>query len=107
MFFYPVCSVKTTLSRLEYIQLLIALRTLNPQFLVSAFDLARADETTKITFEAELARANDCGCTVLMDSGNYESYWKVSQASWQQKHFHEAMVRFPCAIAFSFDEQQP
>jgi queuine/archaeosine tRNA-ribosyltransferase len=102
-FFPSVSSVKTTLEPSHYVALLHSLRDVMPLFLVSAFDLREAD--------AELARLLDHsiaeGVTVLMDSGNYESYWKSAREHWAQHEFHEVLARFPCTLAFSFDEQAP
>ena len=47
------------------------------------------------------------GATVLLDSGNYEAYWKEGNDSWTQQDFHEVLAHFPCTAAFSFDNQHP
>jgi hypothetical protein len=105
VFFPSVSTIKTALRPLEYLTLLHSLKELNGQFLVSAFDLhrsANSDELSQLRLTAREPRI-----TVLMDSGNYESYWKEEQESWCQSHFHEALRRFPCSFAFGFDEQNP
>jgi queuine/archaeosine tRNA-ribosyltransferase len=43
---------------------------------------------------------------VLLDSGNYESYWTGAENSWQQGEFFGALRQFPCTLAFGFDERR-
>lgn len=105
VFFPSVSTVKTALAPSEYLATLHSLRDMNQQFLVSAFDLSRSSNGDGL--EQWLTTAQEAGATVLMDSGNYESYWKDEQASWRQADFHEVLRRFPCTFAFGFDEQNP
>src|SRR5574340_490667 len=105
VFFPSISTVKTALRPAEYLATLHSLRDMNCQFLVSAFDLGRSGNGDELA--QWLATAQEAGATVLMDSGNYESYWKDEQAAWSQSHFHEALQRFSCTFAFSFDEQNP
>lgn len=107
IFFSSVSSIKTNLSIYEYVEVLSALSALNKQFLVSAFDLTHASKEDAQKIRTLLEKTLQAGTTVLMDSGNYESYWKAAQATWQQPRFHEALKQYPCSIAFSFDEQNP
>lgn len=103
VFFPSVSTVKTALPPTEYLATLHSLRDMNRQFLVSAFDLARSGDG----LAQLLSAAQEAGTTVLMDSGNYESYWKDEQARWRQPDFHDVLRRFPYTFAFSFDEQNP
>jgi len=105
VFFPSISTVKTALQPAEYLATLHSLRELNRQFLVSAFDLGRLDNDDELA--QWLATAQEAGATVLMDSGNYESYWKDEQTAWRQSDFHDALRRFSCTFAFSFDEQNP
>ncbi|MCX7144336.1 MAG: hypothetical protein NT123_25555, partial [Proteobacteria bacterium] len=105
IFFPSISSVKTALPPAEYLAALHSLRDSNKQFLVSAFDLGRAGNGDGLAHG--LAAAQDAGTIVLMDSGNYESYWKEGQANWQQSDFHDALRRFVCSFAFGFDNQNP
>ena len=98
-------SVKTALPLVEYLATLHSLRDMNRQFLISAFDLGRLDDVDGMA--QRLTAAKESGTTVLMDSGNYESYWKNAQADWRQPDFHDVLQRFPCTFAFGFDEQSP
>lgn len=107
VFFPSVSSIKTNLKPVEYIKILAALAALNKQFLVSAYDLAHAEQTDQEEILTFLNKAGNDGSVILMDSGNYESYWKDTQSYWQQDKFHQALLRFPCSLAFTFDEQSP
>jgi len=100
-----ISSVKTALRPQDYLQLLSSLGRLNGQFLVSAFDLAEVDQPQSA--QQALASARQAGIITLMDSGNYESFWKDAKADWQQADFHKILAGFPCDLAFGFDEQQP
>ena len=105
VYFPSISSVKTALLPQEYLQLLSSLGVLNGQFLVSAFDLAHVDQPQSA--QQALASAREAGVVTLMDSGNYESFWKDAQANWKQADFHKILADFPCDLAFGFDEQQP
>jgi hypothetical protein len=105
VYFPSISSVKTALLPQEYLQLLSSLSALNGQFLVSAFDLAHVDQPQSV--QQALASARQAGIITLMDSGNYESFWKDAQADWKQADFHKILADFPCDLAFGFDEQQP
>jgi len=107
IYFPSVSSVKTILAPLEYIKLLNALGSVSPQFLVSAFDLGNASDVEQEKYGLLLSNALDSGSILLMDSGNFESYWKESTDKWSRNHFHDAIIEFPCPLAFGFDEQKP
>lgn len=103
VFFPSISSVKTAMRPEEYLAALISLQALKPKLLVSAYDLSRFDDGLR----SLLNDALQSGITVLMDSGNYESYWKEAKNEWKQKSFHEVLNRNPCSFAFGFDEQEP
>lgn len=105
VYFPSISSVKTALRPQVYLQFLSSLGGFNDQFLVSAFDLARVEQLQP-SREA-LASARQAGIVTLMDSGNYESFWKDAQADWKQANFHKMLADFPSDLAFCFDEQQP
>lgn len=105
VYFPSISSVKTALCPQDYLQLMSSLGGLNGQFLVSAFDLAYVDQPQSA--QLALASARQAGIVTLMDSGNYESFWKNAQANWKQADFHKMLADFPCDLAFGFDEQQP
>jgi len=105
VFFPSISTVKTALRPAQYLATLHSLRDMNRYFLVSAFDLDRSGDGDELT--QWLTAAQGTGATVLMDSGNYESYWKDEQAAWRQSDFHDVLRRFSCSFAFGFDEQNP
>lgn len=104
-YFPSISSVKTTLRPCDYLLALSSLVGLNNQFLVSAFDLATVENPE--TAMQTLREAREADAIILMDSGNYESFWKDAQAEWGQESFHKILKNFPCDLAFCFDEQEP
>lgn len=105
VYFPSISSVKTALQPLDYLQFLSSSVGLTGQFLISAFDLAGIEEPH---LAAEMiATARQAGAITLMDSGNYESFWKDAQAKWRQIDFHQMLRDYPCDLAFGFDEQAP
>lgn len=107
IFFPSVSSVKTALSPLDYVRTINALSAVNGQFLVSAFDLNLPDNSERQAFQQVLTQAWKKGTVVLMDSGNYESFWKDARPRWLQTDFHRVLGEFRCHLAFGFDEQEP
>lgn len=105
VYFPSISSVKTALRPQDYVQLLSSLVGVNGQFLVSAFDLAGLENPQSVG--EMLVDARQAGAVTLMDSGNYESFWKDTQANWKQADFHRMLRDFPCDLAFGFDEQNP
>jgi len=104
LFFPSVSSVKTMLSPLEYINILTRLKEIYPYFLISAYDLIYSNgEVNSINSILDDAIKN--GNIILLDSGNYESYWKSS--TWYQKDYHSVLEKFSYTMAFSFDNQNP
>ncbi len=105
VYFPSISSVKTALRPQDYLQVLASLVDLNRQYLVSAFDLSALAQPAEAAMLLQASR--DAGAVTLMDSGNYESFWKDAQRHWQQHAFHQILGAFPCDLAFGFDEQQP
>lgn len=105
VYFPSISSVKTALQPQDYLQVLTSLVGINRQFLVSAFDLAALAQPENAA--RLLKSSRDAGVVTLMDSGNYESFWKDARGLWLQSSFHHELAGFPCDIAFGFDEQQP
>ena len=105
VYFPSISSVKTSLYPHEYLLFLSSFVGLNSQFLVSAFDIANSEHSSVISEKLTFSRSN--GAIALMDSGNYESFWKNAQGKWTQKKFHKILNDFPCDLAFCFDEQTP
>jgi len=106
-YFPSISSLKTAIEPIAYAQILKALSPVSSQFLISAYDIACADVDTKASFRSILTEALEAGTTVLMDSGNYESYWRGTNASWDAGAFHSVLRESPFSFAFGFDEQNP
>jgi hypothetical protein len=105
VYFPSISSVKTELRPEDYLQVLSSLVGLNGQFLVSAFDLDAFGNPDRV---AQMLRAaREAGAVMLMDSGNYESFWKDAQYGWTQTAFHKVLGTYSFDIAFGFDEQHP
>lgn len=104
-YFPSISSVKTALQPQDYLQVLASTVGLNGQYLVSAFDLAALSQPADASKLLQASR--DAGAVTLMDSGNYESFWKAAQQQWRRPAFHQMLDAFPCDLAFGFDEQAP
>ena len=105
VYFPSVSSVKTSLSILEYTSILCAFQM--KQFLVSAFDLHFTALEQQKKIKEKIAEASNNGVSVLMDSGNYESYWHRNKDVWLQADYHKELMENSCLFAFGFDEQVP
>ena len=105
MFVPSISTVKTNFATSEYLLPLISFANMTQQFLISAFDIARSRERGALV--QLLRKARERGQIVMMDSGNYESYWKEEQESWKRSDFHSVIRDTPFSVAFSFDEQDP
>jgi hypothetical protein len=105
VYFPSISSIKTALRPQDYLRVLSSLVGLNGQYLVSAFDLAAIEHPDEAAQMLRVSRG--AGAVTLMDSGNYESFWKDTQDIWSQPTFHRMLRAFPCDLAFGFDEQQP
>jgi queuine/archaeosine tRNA-ribosyltransferase len=105
VYFPSISSVKTALQPQAYMQVLESVFGINNQFLLSAFDLAELSQPADA--EMLLKRFREVGGIALMDSGNYESFWKDARHKWMQESFHKMLAEFSCDLAFGFDEQDP
>ena len=105
IYFPSISSVKTQLAPLEYVKILLHLSGAYPFFLISAYDIAKASNGNGNIIQKYIDDATSNGIKVLMDSGNYESYWKTS--NWNQEEFHSVLSRTSCSMAFCYDNQAP
>ena len=106
LYFPSVSSVKTGRDPIEYVRVLNKLVG-GTQYLVSAFDVMRCTQKTQDDLASEIGQAIASGTVVLMDSGNYESYWKAPHKRWMPTEFHDALRIVKPTIAFGFDDQEP
>lgn len=100
--FFPSISgaAKNPLAPLEHLSILNALRY--PLFLISAYDLEKADDEDKKTMQNYLDRSMVEGQIVLLDSGIYEKRW-LRAKRWQRATFHKILRRTPCHLSFCYD----
>ena len=103
-FLPSVSSVKTNLSPLDYVDLMAL--SGRPWFLVSAYDIARCAQDERGQMDAALRGIKDSGSVIVMDSGNYESYWKEDR-TWDSERFHEIAGASAHDVCFCYDNQNP
>lgn len=101
--FPSVSSVKTNLRPVDYVEVLTAIQ--EPQFLVSAYDIANAATGERKRLVRRLAEAAKEAC-LLMDSGNYESFWHRDR-TWSATRYFRVLKSSPANLAFCFDNQRP
>lgn len=103
IYFPSISSIKTGLSPFDYFNVLRALQ--QPHFLVSAFDIAKSCQRTDFLKALKKNHKED-GSIILMDSGNYESYW-IRDKEWAVEDFNEILTQEVSDLAFCFDNQFP
>ena len=103
-FFPSVSSVKTNLMPVDYVELLSA--ATYPLWLASALDIAACDSETGTRMMTAFSAAKSQGTVVLLDSGNYESFWKADE-TWTADRFHGITASWPHQLCFCFDNQRP
>ena len=99
-FFPSISSVKTNLSPLQYLQILMALD--HPLFLISTYDVYHAKPDQQERIVRLLQEARDESRIVLIDSGNYECYWHHNE-SWDIEKFITTLSMIDGSVSFSFD----
>ena len=103
-FFPSVSSVKTNLMPVDYVELLDA--AAHPLFLASAYDMAQCTDHQRPRMDAALTRSKERGCVILMDSGNYEGFWK-DDPGWLPDKFREIASASEHHLCFCYDNQEP
>lgn len=99
-FFPSVSSVKSIVAPVDAVAALNSLGA--PLFLTSAFDLATAQKDDARILITDIERARENGSVVIMDCGNYESYW-LRDSTWTVARFRTVMRTVQVDLAFSFD----
>src|SRR5690242_16589979 len=90
LYFASVSSVKSNLPLVDYVRVLNLVAG-DQQYLVSAYDIMRGDLQGREALAHELTVKRSAGTLVLMDSGNYESFWKGPVSPWRPEEFYEAL----------------
>ena len=103
-FFPSISSVKTNLAPVAYLRVLLL--SGYPVFLVSAYDIHHASQEDRIVIDTLISSALSKGATILLDSGNYESYWLRDQ-DWTPSQFHAILGSAQMQLACCFDNQVP
>jgi queuine/archaeosine tRNA-ribosyltransferase len=103
-YFPSVSSVKTNLRPVDYVEVLAAAQ--HPLFLVSAYDIAAGPTDHQVRMRASIEKSRANGTVVLMDSSNYEGFWKADSA-WTADIYHEVTTAFDHDIGFCYDNHQP
>lgn len=103
-FFPSISSVKTNLRPIDYLELLGAVN--HPLFLFSAFDYYYSSSEEKLRFKNLIELRRKSNCVVLMDSGNYEGFWRTDR-KWTEEHFQKVSGEVSGAFSFCFDNQSP
>lgn len=103
-FFPSVSSIKTNLLPVDYIELLNAAS--HPLYLVSAYDIAGSCPEHQNRIQCALQQSRIKNSVVLLDSGNYENFWK-GNSDWYVNKFHEICKGYEYDIGFCYDNQKP
>ena len=103
LFFPSISSVKTNFSVIDYLKLIKACNTNN--FLISAYDIHNQKPNIKSEIISILEELKQNDVLILMDSGNYESYWHKDN-DWTISTYEEILKLELANIYFSFDDQK-
>ncbi|MEW5708610.1 MAG: hypothetical protein AB1830_06835 [Pseudomonadota bacterium] len=96
--------MKTNLMPVDYAELLNA--AAHPLFLVSAYDIANCPLEHRRRINAALSQCKERKTAILMDSGNYEAFWK-GDSTWTTDRFHEVARASEHHLCFCHDNQKP
>lgn len=99
-FFPSISSIKTNLTPLEYLKVIIALK--HPLFLISAYDLYNCSHKNRCELKKLIQVSINGKQIVLVDSGNYESYWRRDNC-WSINKYREILTAIPHHVAFCYD----
>jgi queuine/archaeosine tRNA-ribosyltransferase len=78
----------------------------HPQLLVSAYDIYHSGERIQVEIRKLIEKATSHGAVVLLDSGNYESYWR-RDSNWTFEKFISVLESMDSIPTFSFDVRRP
>lgn len=100
-FYFPAIStIKTNFDPLQYLELIHAVGY--PGFLISSYDIYKANAADKKKVFDILSKRNDKGIIALLDSGNYEAYWNIDK-NWKISKFNSVLKKAQVDLALSFD----
>ena len=104
--FFPSVSsvVKTNMTPADHIELLGF--SAHPNFLISAYDIANCNPKDREQIKRALDQSRKHGAIILLDSGNYEKFWKRDN-TWKTDDFHEIAKSCENDLCFCYDNQDP
>jgi hypothetical protein len=103
-FFPSISSVKANLKPLEYLRVLTSVG--HPLFLISAYDIYNCtNKHEQKRIEVMLRDAVINQKAIILDSGNYESYWQKTKP-WKIAHFWKCLESYDYGFAFYFDKRE-
>ncbi len=107
--FFPAISstAKSTLTVLDHLRLLVKFE--QPNFLISAFDIHELREKSQKDSRAVMDliyTAHGRKNIILLDSGNYEKYWRKLDG-WPRKKYIEVLGYLPTEFVFCYDNLKP
>lgn len=100
-FFASISSVKANLTVGDYLQVIESVQY--PTVLVSAYDIHHAENQRQETILGALGRLSERGNAVLLDSGNYESFWHRDK-DWTVALYSHTCRASTYHAAFCFDK---
>lgn len=101
-FFPSISCVKNNLDILEHLRILKAVGY--PSFLISAYDIFNSDSRWAASIREALKESVEEGRAVILDSGNYESYW-LKDADWTRAKYWSCLSSCHYGFAFHFDKR--
>lgn len=97
-YFASISSLKSRGDTRSYLQILAA--SGYPDILVSAYDVARAEEPEGL--RELIRRHQQLGGRTLLDSGGYEAFW-LDDRTWDSVRHDSVLTSLPWTLATSFD----
>ncbi len=101
-FFPSISCIKTNLGVLEYLRTLKAVG--HPLFLISSYDVYNSSGRKSASIRNALKESVEEGKAVILDSGNYESYW-IKDAEWTRAKYWSCLSSCHYGFAFHFDKR--
>lgn len=99
-FFPSISSVKTSLPPIDYLAFLTQMHF--PRLLVSAYDLYHAGTRNRSEMYNLLHASMDNDVVILLDSGNYEAFWR-NDRKWKIDRLKPILRGSAPQLAFHFD----
>lgn len=96
-FFPAISTVKSNLRPLEYLQIIRGVGY--PQFLISAHDIYYTGASERRIINGILRDALRSGQIVLLDSGNYEAFWRERTKWWSARRLAGVLRTSPFHLA--------